>query len=40
LVTVKEPGGKTPARGRRRVRSEKMTIIGLKKRALGRVLYS
>jgi len=39
-TTVNEPGAKTPERGRRRVKAEKMTIFGLKKTARGRVLYS
>jgi hypothetical protein len=39
-VTANEPGAKTPERGRRRVRAEKITIVGLKRRAWGRVLYS
>jgi hypothetical protein len=33
VVTVKEPGAKTPERGRRRVRMEIKTRRGLKKRA-------
>jgi len=33
VVTVNEAGEKIPERGRVRVRAEKMTIIGLKKRA-------
>ena len=33
VVTVNEPGAKTPERGRRSVRAEKITIVGLKKRA-------
>jgi len=33
VVTVSEPGAKTPERGRKRVRAEKTTIVGLKKRA-------
>jgi len=40
VVMVKDPGANTPERGRRRVRLEKMTIVGLTKRAWGRVLYS
>jgi hypothetical protein len=31
--TINEPGAKIPERGRRRVRTEKTTIVGLKKRA-------
>jgi len=31
VVTAKEPGVKTPERGRRRLRAEKKTIVGLKK---------
>jgi hypothetical protein len=33
VVTVNDPGAKIPERGRKRFRAEKMTIIGLKKRA-------
>jgi hypothetical protein len=33
VVTVNEPGAKIPERGRKRMRAEKMTIIGLKKTA-------
>ena len=33
VVMVNDPGAKTPERGRRRVRAEKTTIVGLKKRA-------
>jgi len=33
VVTVKEPGAKTPERGRRRVRMEIKTRRGLRKRA-------
>ena len=33
VVTVNEPGAKIPERGRKRVRAEKTTIIGQKKRA-------
>jgi hypothetical protein len=40
VTTVNELGAKTPERGRRRVRAEKTTIVGLKKSARGRVLYS
>ena len=39
VVTVNEPGAKTPERGMS-VNAEKTTIIGLKKGARGRVLYS
>ena len=40
VTTLNEPGANTPERGRRSVRVEKITIVGLKKRARGRVLYS
>jgi len=30
-VTANEPGANTPERGRRRVRTEKIIIVGLKK---------
>ena len=33
VITVSEPGAKTPESGRRRVKAEKATIVGLKKRA-------
>ena len=33
IVMVNDPGAKTPERRRRRVRAEKTTMIGLKKRA-------
>jgi len=33
VVTVNEPGAKIPEMGRRMVRAEKITIVGLKKRA-------
>jgi hypothetical protein len=33
VVTVNELGAKTPERGRRSVRAEKMTIVGLKRTA-------
>jgi len=40
VATVSELGAKTPERGRRRVRAEKITIVGLKKKARGSVLYN
>jgi len=33
VVTVNEAGGNIPERGKKRMRTENMTIIGLKKRA-------
>jgi len=40
VITVNEPGAKTPERGRRSVRAENTTILGLKKNARGSVLYN